>query len=44
MNEDEDFLTFVEEEEYLFVDAWYTSGKLMLHGLKRGYHTIGRNL
>ena len=27
---------------YLLIDAWYTSGKLMLHALKRGYHTIGR--
>ena len=30
------------EKTYLLVDAWYTSGKLMLHALKRGYHTIGR--
>jgi hypothetical protein len=27
---------------YLLIDAWYTSGKLMLHALKSGYHTIGR--
>ena len=27
---------------YLLVDAWYTSGKLMLHALSRGIHTIGR--
>jgi hypothetical protein len=32
----------VTETTYLLVDAWYTSGKLMLHALKRGYHTIGR--
>jgi len=30
------------EITYLLVDAWYTSGKLMLHALKKGYHTIGR--
>lgn len=27
---------------YLLIDAWYTSGKLMLHALKRGFHSIGR--
>lgn len=27
---------------YLLIDAWYTSGKLLLYALKRGYHTIGR--
>jgi hypothetical protein len=27
---------------YLLIDAWYTSGKLMLHALRRGIHTIGR--
>lgn len=32
----------VTETTYLLVDAWYTSGKLMLHALRRGYHTIGR--
>lgn len=30
------------EITYLLVDAWYTSGKLMLHALSKGYHTIGR--
>lgn len=30
------------ETTYLLVDAWYTSGKLMLHALRKGYHTIGR--
>ena len=30
------------EITYLLVDAWYTSGKLMLHALRKGYHTIGR--
>lgn len=30
------------ETTYLLVDAWYTSGKLMLHALSKGYHTIGR--
>jgi len=33
--------TPVAKVSYLLVDAWYTSGKLMLHALKRGYHTIG---
>lgn len=37
-----DEFTPATETTYLLVDAWYTSGKLMLHGLKRGYHTIGR--
>jgi len=37
-----DEFTPVTNTTYLLVDAWYTSGKLMLHGLKRGYHTIGR--
>jgi hypothetical protein len=37
-----DEFTPVTETTYLLVDAWYTSGKLMLHALKRGYHTIGR--
>lgn len=23
-------------------DAWYTWGKLMLHAVKKGYHTIGK--
>lgn len=32
----------VKETTYLLVDAWYTSGKLMLHSLKKGYHTICR--
>ena len=32
----------VTEITYLLVDAWYTLGKLMLHTLNRGYHTIGR--
>ncbi len=32
----------VTETTYLLVDAWYTSGKLMLHALSKGYHTIGR--
>jgi hypothetical protein len=27
---------------YLLIDAWYTSGKLMLHALRRGIHSIGR--
>lgn len=30
------------EITYLLVDAWYTSGKLMLHALRKGYHAIGR--
>ncbi|MCX7921559.1 MAG: IS701 family transposase [Clostridia bacterium] len=30
------------EITYLLVDAWYTSGKLMLHALRKGYHTVGR--
>jgi len=37
-----DEFTPATETNYLLVDAWYTSGKLMLHALKRGYHTIGR--
>jgi hypothetical protein len=37
-----DEFTPVTETTYLLVDAWYTSGKLMLHALKKGYHTIGR--
>ncbi len=32
----------VTETTYLLVDAWYTSGKLMLHALSKGYRTIGR--
>lgn len=32
----------VTEATYLLVDAWYTSGRLMLHALRKGYHTIGR--
>ena len=32
----------VTEVTYLLIDAWYTSGKLMLHALSKGYHTIGR--
>lgn len=32
----------VTEVNYLLIDAWYTSGKVMLHALKNGYHTIGR--
>ena len=27
---------------YLLVDSWYTSAKILLHGLINGYHTIGR--
>jgi len=27
---------------YLFIDAWYTSGKVMLHALSKGYYAIGR--
>ena len=30
------------EITYLLIDAWYTSGKVMLHALSKGYHTIGR--
>lgn len=26
----------------LLIDVWYTSGKVMLHALSKGYHTIGR--
>lgn len=37
-----DEFTPATKTNYLLVDAWYTSGKLMLHALKRGYHTIGR--
>jgi hypothetical protein len=32
----------VTETTYLLIDAWYTSGKIMLHALSKGYHTIGR--
>lgn len=32
----------VTEATYLLIDAWYTSGKVMLHALSKGYHTIGR--
>ncbi|MCR4435758.1 MAG: IS701 family transposase [Clostridiales bacterium] len=32
----------VTEVTYLLIDAWYTSGKMMLHALSKGYHTIGR--
>jgi hypothetical protein len=32
----------VTEITYLLIDAWYTSGKVMLHALSKGYHTIGR--
>lgn len=32
----------VTEVTYLLIDAWYTSGKVMLHALSRGYHAIGR--
>ena len=34
----------VTEVTYLLIDAWYTSGKVMLHVLSRGYHTIGMQL
>ena len=27
---------------YLLVDSWYTSAKILLHGLINGCHTIGR--
>ena len=30
------------ETTYLLVDNWYTPGKLILHALSKGYHTIGR--
>lgn len=30
------------ETTYLLMDAWYTSAKVMLHALSKGYHTIGR--
>lgn len=30
------------ETTYLLIDAWYTSSKVMLHALLKGYHTIGR--
>lgn len=32
----------VTERTYLLLDSWYTSGKVMLHALSKGYHTIGR--
>ncbi len=32
----------VTETTYSLADAWYTSGKLMLHALSKGYHTIVR--
>ena len=31
----------VNEITYLLIDAWYTLGKVMLHALSMGYHTIG---
>lgn len=31
----------VTEVTYLLIDAWYTSGKVILHALSKGYHTIG---
>jgi|UPI00003C8C68 hypothetical protein len=31
----------VTKTTYLLSDAWYTSGKLVLHALSTGYHTIG---
>ncbi len=37
-----DEFTPVTETTYLLVDAWYTSGKLMLHALNRGYRTSNR--
>ena len=37
-----DEFTPVTETTCLLLDAWYTSGELMLHALKIGYHTIGR--
>jgi hypothetical protein len=27
---------------YLLINSWYTSAKVMLHALSWGYHTIGR--
>lgn len=32
----------VTQTTYLLVDAWYTSGKLTLHALRKVYHPIGR--
>lgn len=30
------------KSNYLLVDSWYTSAKILLHGLINGCHTIGR--
>ena len=32
----------VTKNNYLLVDSWYTSAKILLHGLINGCHTIGR--
>lgn len=37
-----DEFTPVTDVNYLLIDSWYTSAKVMLHALSRGYHTIGR--
>ena len=34
--------TPVTKNNYLIVDSWYTSAKILLHGLINGCHTIGR--
>ena len=34
--------TPVTKINYLLVDSWYTSAKILLYGLINGYHTIGR--
>ena len=34
--------TPVTKNNYLLVDSWYTSAKILLHGLIKGCHTIGR--
>ena len=34
--------TPVTKNNYLLVDSWYTSAKILLHGLINGCHTIGR--
>lgn len=31
----------ITEVTYLLIDAWYTLGKVMLHAISMGYHTIG---
>ncbi|QUH18490.1 hypothetical protein HYG84_00275 [Alkaliphilus sp. B6464] len=37
----DEFVT-VTDVNYLLIDSWYISAKVMLHALSKGYHTIGR--